>query len=517
MQRGQHEGFSLLRAICSLNCPAKKNAPAGYELEPLIREIFRAVVRADRARFDSSRRILWLVSDHLNDSTIRISDDQSNAASSLWPKNSLTTMDSIPPELGTQNPTYAFSVGIDWADQYHAVYQRRWADGQAQQFQISADPASVQAWLAALKAQLGPQERVLMGFEQSRGALFEILRTHSEWIDLYPLNPLTVSRYREALFTSGAKDDPLDGQLIEELVYHHRDRLRPDVPLEPALRKLQLLCQQRRKAVDAATACKNELTSTLKVYYPLVLHLHEELDCTLTLHFLKRWPTFAQLKKAKPATLRRFYYLHHSRSQNLIEQRLASIAAAKAVTDDPALIEPMVLTVQRLVGQLLQLQGSVAAFDKAIQELFLHHPAHAIFESLPGAGPQLAPRLLVAFGCQPQADCSQMHKKSGICPVLDRSGQRHQVRRRRCRNKFLCQTFFEFAGCSIPHSAWAKAFYGQLRARGKSHNVAVRALAFKWIRIIAALWRDQTPYDEARYLKALQTRQSPLRKIIPFA
>jgi hypothetical protein len=42
----------------------------------------------------------------------------------------------------------------------------------------------------------------------------------------------------------------------------------------------------------------------------------------------------------------------------------------------------------------------------------------------------------------------------------------------------------------------------------------VRALAFKWIRIIAALWRQQTPYDEDRYLKALQTRRSPLSKII---
>lgn len=426
-------------------------------------------------------------------------------------------MDNIAPKLGIQNPIYAFSVGIDWADQSHAVYQRRWEDGQTQQLKISADPASVQAWLAELKAQLGPRQRVLVGFEHSRGALFEMLRTHSDWIDLYPLNPLTVCKYRQALFTSGAKDDPLDSQLIEELLYHHRDRLRSYAPLDSELRKLDLLCQQRRKAVDAATACKNELTSTLKVYYPLVLTLHEELDSILTLHFLKRWPTLEQLKKAKPETLRRFYYLHHSRSQSLIEKRLETIAAASAVTEDASLIEPMVLTVQRLVGQLLQLQGSVAEFDKAIKELFIPLPSHAIFQSLPGAGSQLAPRLLVAFGCQPQADCSQMHKKSGIGPVLDRSGQSQQVRRRRCRNKFLCQTFFEFAGCSIPHCAWAKAFYGQQIARGKTHNVAVRALAFKWIRIIAALWRTQTPYDEARYLKALQTRQSPLRKIIPFA
>jgi Transposase/Transposase IS116/IS110/IS902 family len=419
--------------------------------------------------------------------------------------------------LAKEDKIYAFSVGIDWADQSHAVCQRRWADGQRQNFKIASDPASVRAWLSELKAQAGPQARVLIGFEQSRNSLFELLRAQGDWLELYPLNPLTLSKYREALFTSGAKDDPLDSQLIEELIFHHRDRLRAYEPLSPEVRKLDLLCQQRRKAVDAATACKNELSSALKVFYPLALGLHDGLDSSLSLHFLKRWPTFEQLKKAKPNTLRSFYYQHHSRSQSLIQERLEKIASAQPVTDDAALIEPLVLTLQRLVGQLLSLHSSIASFDKAIKELFARHPAHPIFESLPGAGDQLAPRLLAAFGCQPQADCSEMLKKSAIAPVLERSGKSSAVRRRYFRNKFLHQTFFEFAGCSIPHCSWAKAFYTQAIARGKTHNVALRALAFKWIRIIAALWRTRTPYDETHYLQVLTRRHSPLRKIIPIS
>jgi transposase len=424
-------------------------------------------------------------------------------------------MDSITTKLVKENQPYAFSVGIDWADQNHAIYQRRWVDGQGQQFKISSDPASVRAWLSELKAQLGPQERVVVGFEQSRNSLFELLRAESHWLELYPLNPLTVSRYRQALFTSGAKDDPVDGQLIEELIYHHRDRFRAYEPLSPEVRQLDLLCQQRRKAVDAATSCSNELTSALKIFYPVALDLHDELDSPLSLHFLKRWPTLQQLKKAKAKTLRSFYYQHHSRSQRLIEERLEKIATAQPVTEDLALIEPMVLSLQRLIAQLLSLQRSIASFDQAIQELFARHPAHPLFESLPGAGEQLAPRLLAAFGCQPQADGLEMQKKSGVAPVLDRSGKSSAVRRRYCRSIFLHQTFFEFAACSIPHCSWAKAFYSQAKARGKTHHVAVRALAFKWIRIIAALWRQQIPYDENRYLQALKNRHSPLNKIIP--
>jgi Transposase len=290
-----------------------------------------------------------------------------------------------------QDRKYVWSVGLGWADQKHAPCQRCWADGQRHQFEIGADPASVEAWLAQLEALAGPEGRVAVGFEQNREALFEMLRAHTDWIDLYPLNPLAVSKFREALFTSGAKDDPLDSQLIEELLYHHLDRLRPYQAPEPELRELDLLCQQRRKAVDAAVACANELCSLLKVYYPLALDLHEELRCNLTLHFLKRWPTLEQLKKAKPQTLRSFYYQHHSRSQSLITERLEKITRAQAVTEDLALIRPSVLSLQRLVNQLLTLGASVAAFDKAIQALFAKHPDHLIFESLPGAGPNWLP------------------------------------------------------------------------------------------------------------------------------
>jgi hypothetical protein len=212
-------------------------------------------------------------------------------------------MDNTTSTLAKEKRTYAFSVGIDGADQSHAVCQRRWADGQIQQFKISSDPASVQAWLSELKAQAGPEGRVLIGFEQSRNSLFEMLRAQGDWLELYPLNPLSVSRYRAALFTSGAKDDPVDGQLIEELIYHHRERFRAYQPISPQVRQLDLLCQQRRKAVDAATACKNELSSALKVFYPLALDLLDQLDSSLSLHFLKRWPTLQQLKKAKAKTV----------------------------------------------------------------------------------------------------------------------------------------------------------------------------------------------------------------------
>jgi hypothetical protein len=77
----------------------------------------------------------------------------------------MNTATSVP----VQNGNYVLSVGIDWADQKHDLCQRCWADGQRQQFQIGADPASVEAWLAQLKALAGPEGRVAIGFEQKSG------------------------------------------------------------------------------------------------------------------------------------------------------------------------------------------------------------------------------------------------------------------------------------------------------------------------------------------------------------
>ena len=41
-------------------------------------------------------------------------------------------------------------------------------------------------------------------------------------------------------------------------------------------------------------------------------------------------------------------------------------------------------------------------------------------------------------------------------------------------------------------------------------RAALRALAFKWIRIAFRCWKDRVPYDDFRYLQSLRQRGSPL-------
>jgi transposase len=135
-----------------------------------------------------------------------------------------------------------------------------------------------------------------------------------------------------------------------------------------------------------------------------------------------------------------------------------------------------------------------------------------VFDALPGAGPALAPRLLAAFGERRERfpSAAAVQKCVGIAPVTERSGNKRWVHWRFICSKFLRQTFVEWAAETIHRSFWARAFYDRHRAKGATHNAAVRALAFKWIRIVWRCWMDRVPYDESRYLNALQRRGSSL-------
>jgi len=170
-----------------------------------------------------------------------------------------------------------------------------------------------------------------------------------------------------------------------------------------------------------------------------------------------------------------------------------------------------------LVRQLRSLLGDIQKYDRKLAEIFPQHPDAAIFESLPGAGAVLAPRLLSALGSDRSRyeSAADLQQYLGIAPVTKRSGKSETVHWRWGCPKFLRQSLHEFAGQSVCVSAWAGAYYQQQLDKGNSHHQALRSLAFKWIRIIYRCWQNRTPYCEAIYLQSLQKRGSSLFKSIP--
>jgi transposase len=315
---------------------------------------------------------------------------------------------------------------------------------------------------------------------------------------------------RQALYPSGAKDDPRDADLLLDLVLQHRKKLRRLSPDSEATRRVQNLVEERRKLVDEKTAQINRLTDHLKVYFPQMLDWFGRLDSELVCALLERWPALEELQKASPASLRAFFRKHRCRDRERLEGRVEAIRRALPAIQDRAVIEAKSAAVKVIVQLVRVLVEGIEDLDGQIEEAAAVHPDFFIFDSLPGAGPVMAPRLLAAFGSQRERyrNAREIQSFSGIAPVTESSGKRKWVHFRWACPKFLRQSFHEWAGHSIVQSEWARVYYQQQRSRGNTHHAAVRALAFKWIRILFRCWQDGVAYDENRYLATLVKRGS---------
>lgn len=409
---------------------------------------------------------------------------------------------------------FAAFVGIDWADQKHDVSVSSDNDAPVHQV-IPHTPEDLTEWLGDLHQQY-PDGKVAVCLEQSKGSLIFHLLGY-DFLTIYPINPKSFARFRETFTTSGAKGDPSDADLLRELVAVHNERLRPWEPDDEQTRTISFLAEGRRKTVGERTRLTNRLRSTLKMYFPQAIELvGDSLHSTMTLDFLRNWPQLPDVQRAKEKTVHTFYSTHNSRSPERIKERMKLIRSTVPLTNDQAVIKSCLITVKMLIGQIAQLNSAIVEFDRELKAFYDHHPDHDIFDSFPGSGDVLGPRLLAAWGSdRDRYDSSDnMQKYSGTAPITRASGKSKSIVRRVACPKFLLQTFHEFANCSRRFSVWAQAYYEMKREQGKSHHMAVRSLAFKWIRIMYRCWQDRIEYDEVKYIQALKRSNSPLLKFI---
>ena len=256
----------------------------------------------------------------------------------------------------------------------------------------------------------------------------------------------------------------------------------------------------------------NRITAALKSYYPQVLDWFEDKHTLAFCAFLEQFPNLESAQAATSEALRQFFRSHHIIRRATIQRRTQQIqAAGPPLTQNRAIIQPAQALTQGLVALLKVVLQQLIEFETQIESLFTSLPDAELFRALPGAGPHLAPRLLAAFGeDRSRFDCVQSFMSYiGIAPVKEESGKKHWVHWRWSCPIFLRQTFGEWVDHARMHSAWSQAFYKQQRLAGKSHQKAIRALAYKWGRILWRCWQDRVPYNEEKYLAALRRKQTP--------
>ena len=406
---------------------------------------------------------------------------------------------------------FAALIGIDWASQEHALCLYDGATGQRESSTLAHTPEAIAQWAQGLGQRFGGRKLALC-LEQAKGPLIYALREYPFFV-LYPVNPASAARYRQAFKTSRAKSDPTDAEVCLELLLHHRAKLTPWRPDDVQTRQLARLLEQRRGAVDLRTLLTNMLRDALKSYYPQALDLAgQDLFAPLACQFLLKWPSLPELQKARKQTIRKFYYAHNCRRMDVIEKRLEAIAQIRALCHVAPSSHQPVSKLKCWPASYSNL-GPRSKIRLADRASLRSTSGRFHLAKLPRSGTTLAPRLCCAFGSERARYQSALsiQQYSGIAPVTEKSGKnQHWVHRRWARPHFIHQSFFEYASQSVLHCAWAKAFLQEQKAKGKTQPTAVRALAFKWQRIMFVCWRDRVPYAETTHLDSLQHRGSPL-------
>jgi transposase len=404
---------------------------------------------------------------------------------------------------------FAAFLALDWADEQHAFRLQVVGQSQIETGTLEQKPHVLGPWVAKLRERFGGRP-IAVGLEQSRGGLIHALMAY-DFLVLYPIHPTTVAKYREAFKSSGTKNDPLDAGQILEILTKHQDRLHRFNPDTVETRLLGRLVEDRRKAVDLRTSHIQALGANLKEYYPQALELtHGNLSSRLAGDLLLKWPTFEHFQQAKPSTIKRFYYGHNVRSPEVIERVLALAEKSQSLTTDPAIVESGSRLSQMYVGLIRPLNAAIEDYDQRIQRVFDAHPEVKLFHALPGAGQVMAPRLLAFFGTDRSRYAAALNVQSftGIAPVTKSSGKSRVVYARAACPKYDRQTFHEFARLSIKHCQWARNYVQYYTDKGKKYHTIIRALAYKWIRILFKCWQERTPYNEDKYMETLKLRGS---------
>jgi len=396
-----------------------------------------------------------------------------------------------------------FFAGIDWSEDHHDVVVVGPDREKVASRRVSHSAeglADLTAWLASLAS---PQEIACI-VETRHGLLIQALLEAG--LPVYPVNPLTVDRLRRP---SGAKTDALDAWLLARHGCNELDQLRRLEPDTPLLEELKLLTRDRQTLIREHTRLIQQLQACLKAYYPLALSLFGKLSQPVALEFLRTYPTPESIQKATAEEIAALLRKHrYPKAREKAEAILASAHRPQMRASAPTTRAKSRLMLA-LSRQLAAIGEDIRAYDREIEALFFAHPDRDIFQSLPGAGKRLAPRLFAEWG----EDRSRYRTEEGVAalagasPVLRASGKFKGTYKRYACVKPFRDACYQLAWCSIRWEPWAKEYYQRKRKEGKSHSVALRSLSRIWIRIIYRMWMNHEPYNRNIFLKAQEAHR----------
>jgi hypothetical protein len=386
-------------------------------------------------------------------------------------------------------------IGWDWASDKHDLVLLN-AQGQPDTHWTLAHTGAALTDLASRLAARGvPPGEVHIGIEDHDGPIIPALLALGYVV--HALNPKQVQAARTAFCNSAAKDDLRDAQVMALMLARDLRQWRRARPLDEPADELRRLCKLHDDLVAHRVHVVNQLRALLMTWLPELHALLPGLDSAFTRDLLQHWPLPQQWARVSAQAWRGFFRRH--RLPHAKRDALRHLATAPLMPLPSSCQASLAAQLVALAEQLDQLCRQLDQLDRQLAEVWHDYPERELLATLPiGEG-----KLLYYFAAILGTDRRQplswqaLAVQTGVAPVTIRSGKHHGVHRRRGCDQHEQQALTQFAFHSLRNTPWAKALYDQQRARGKTHNTALRQVARKWLRVAYSVWYYRTPYDPA--------------------
>ncbi len=329
-------------------------------------------------------------------------------------------------------------VGVDWAEAHHDVHVADEAGKRLAKARLPEGVDGIARFHELVGARATDPAEVVIGIETDRGLFVTALVAAG--YQLYAVNPMSTSRYRDRHSTSGAKSDAGDAQVLADMVRTDRHNHRLVAGDSEGVEAIKILARAHQSMVWSRGRQANALRSTLREFYPAALVAFEDLASPDALEVLRIAPTptlGAALSRSKIAAA-----LRRGGRQRRVEERAAEVQAALRTPQlqAPAVVaSAMGASVAASVAVIAEMVAQAERLAAELSAGFEQHPDAEVVRSLPGLGTILGARVLGEFGDEPTRYPTPKSRKNyaGTSPITRASGTKKTVLARHVRNRRL--------------------------------------------------------------------------------
>lgn len=419
------------------------------------------------------------------------------------------------------------AVGIDWSEEFHLVALGRPGDGVFDVRRVEHSPKAVDALVERI-AQLEPDPaEVRVVLETRHGLLVE--RLVDAGYVVVPVNPDLVARRRGP---ARKKDDAEDARIACLLALDRFERLRPLIPHGEIAGELRAIARDDERAARDGRRLLNRLRQDLVSTFPAALTVAgDDLGAPTVLRLLDRWASAEALREASREELVEFARGCKHGWPDRFADKIEAALAADHFQARAYLVRAKADTIRLTAQQLLAIGAQRRAWERRMGELLLGAPRQGraklpreeergqsfpggeVYLSFPGLGDRLAARVAGEIGDHPSQfeSPNALQCYAGKAPVTRRSGKSEfVVSCRLAYNRHLGDAVQQWAFCSLRSSPWARAFYDQKRATGKSHHATLRALGNRWLEVLWHCLQRDIPYNETIHTNNRNRALEPL-------